>query len=135
MVQFDFEEELTGSSSGPDLTPMIDMVFILLVFFLLTSVTVLPIIDLELPPSDSEETAEEIELIITIDESGSVTVNREPVAMNKLSAHLKELSKTVTIKEIIVRADKKLPFGTVVEVMDIARGAGFDSLSFMIERE
>jgi biopolymer transport protein ExbD len=135
MVQFDFEEELTGSSSGPDLTPMIDMVFILLVFFLLTSVTVLPIIDLELPSSDSEETAEEIELIITIDKSGSVMVNREPVAMNRLSAHLKELSKTVTIKEIIVRADKKLPFGTVVEVMDIARGAGFDSLSFMIERE
>lgn len=134
MIRFNTEEDLIGSgSTGPDLTPMIDMVFILLVFFLLTSVVVLPVLDIELPVAESQNAAEEIELIITLDAEGSIQVNKEAVPAARLLEHLQNISSEAAVKEVIIRADKKLPFGNIVEVMDIARKAGFESLSFLVE--
>lgn len=128
-------EDITTGSAGPDLTPMIDMVFILLIFFLLTSVFVLPAIDVQLPQAETGGETEELELVISIQSSGSVFVNKNEVPIDALSSYLQAEAEERQVEEVFLRADNALPFGVIVNVLDIARGAGFATISFMVEPE
>ena len=140
MINFDLEEDLTAGSSGaggagPDLTPMIDMVFILLIFFLLTSVFILPAIDVQLPGAATGEKPEELELTISLKADGTVFVNKEQVPVERLFTYLQQKAEEYQVQEVYLQADKALPFGEIVEVLDVTREVGFDSISFMVEPE
>ena len=56
MIDFEYGRNITEGSAGPDMTPMIDMIFQLLIFFLLTSFFILPAVDVTLPRSRTTET-------------------------------------------------------------------------------
>lgn len=140
MITFDTEEDLTAGSSGtggagPDLTPMIDMVFILLIFFLLTSVFILPAIDVTLPSAGTGEKPEELKLTISIRNDGIIYVNKEQVPIDDLFAHLHQKAEEYRIHEVFLQADRRLPFAEIVDVLDITREVGFDSVSFLVEPE
>jgi biopolymer transport protein ExbD len=138
LIDFDLEQDLTAGSSGaggtgPDLTPMIDMVFILLIFFLLTSVFILPAIDVELPGAATGEKPEELELTISLKTDGTIFVNKEQIPRDRLPAYLRQKAEEYRVQEVYLQADKALPFGEIVDVLDVTREVGFDSVSFMVE--
>ena len=139
MISFDIEgnlaEDVGTSGAGPDLTPMIDMVFILLIFFLLTSVFILPAIDVQLPDAATGEKPEELELTISIRPDGTIFVNREQVPFDGLFAYLQQKAEEYLVEEVFLRADNSLEFGKIVDVLDITRQAGFNNVSFMVEPE
>ena len=128
-------DDVTRGGAGPDLTPMIDMVFILLIFFLLTSVFVLPAIDVQLPQAETGVQPEELVLTISIQADGAVYVNKEEVDVENLFYYLSEKAEEYEVNEVFLRADNSLPFGDIVDVLDTTRSAGFDSISFMVEQE
>jgi biopolymer transport protein ExbD len=136
MIDFEMEETfLEDSKSGPDLTPMIDMVFILLVFFLLTSVFVLPAINVDLPEADSGEAPEQIELTVSIDREGTIFLNKETVPKAELESRLLSAAAEGEIEEVFLQADDSIQFGSIVDIIDIVRSTGIGTVSFVVEQE
>jgi biopolymer transport protein ExbD len=140
MIEFDTHDEylgdeITAGGTGPDLTPMIDMVFILLIFFLLTSVFFLPGIDVQLPQAATGEQLEELDLTISIQANGNVLVNDIQVPAENLLSYLRQKAREFQVKEVILQADTRLPFGDIVDVLDVTRSAGLEKISFMVEQE
>ncbi len=136
MIRFDLDQDITDTGcGGPDLTPLIDMVFILLVFFLLTSVVFLPAIQVELPEARTGEPVQEIDITISVDPNGTIYVNNREVTLERLGAHLTRLAEENRVEEVILHADTTVPYGNVVKIIDIARERGFESISFIVDPE
>jgi biopolymer transport protein ExbD len=88
MIQFDFGKDLTERSAGTGLTPMIDMIFQLLIFFLLTSFFILPTVNVALPRSRNPEATLPTALSLTIHRDGSLLLAGEAVYAEDLPSLL-----------------------------------------------
>ena len=134
MIEFDFGRDLTERGAGPDLTPMIDMIFQLLIFFLLTSFLILPAVNVALPRSRSPEAAPATTLTLTVRQDGSLLLADQAVLFEDLPSLL---SAALTGREepaLLVQADRGVAFGRVIEVLETARAAGAEDISFLVER-
>ncbi len=132
MIEFD---EHTTRSAGIDLTPMIDVVFLLLIFFLLTSIFSKPSIPLNLPEAETAKYTDEAVLSVVIKKDGEILLNGKMINKSELSDRLTVLYKNNELKNINLISDKGVPFGFVVEVIDIAKKAGATNISIMVEKK
>ncbi len=118
---------------GIDLTSMIDIVFNLLIFFMVsTTLTNTPIIKVNLPKSSSSAQSEKTEnIFITLASDGELFLNKEEVSIDELKARLQEIASEPEALEkvIIIRADEEVPTKLLIESMDIAKSLGFHKLS------
>jgi biopolymer transport protein ExbD len=133
MIQFREFDELISREKWPDLTPMIDMVFLLLIFFLLTSFLSRPQVPVALPESEFAEPDKAVEVLVTIDRNGVVYLNGEPTPEEELPAALGRLEAFRSTKEVLIRADREVAFGKVVGVMDSSKKGGARDLAFLVE--
>jgi len=134
VIEFDLEKEIVEPRRGPDLTPLIDMVFILLVFFLLTSIFVYPRVDVNLPESESGIIEEAEALTVAVLADGGIEVNGRAVTVAELPPLLSALFSERKDNSLVIQADRSIDFGRVVTVMDLAKQAGAGELSFLVER-
>ena len=134
MIDFDFGRDLTERSAGPDMTPMIDMIFQLLIFFLLTSFFILPAVNVALPRSRSPEAASPSALTLTVRRDGGLLLAGEPVRAEDLASLLSAALAGRSEPTLIIQADLGVAFGRVIEVMDAARAGGARDISFLVER-
>lgn len=116
--------------SDINLTPLVDIVFILLIFFLITSTFVQnPGIEVDLPKaSSSGEHAEFKSIVVTVTENGQLIYNGEETDLGGLRHTLDTLHKEDSSRQVVVQADEGTDHGAVVEAMDAARAAGFQRL-------
>lgn len=126
--RYDRQRE-TGDTPSLSLAPMIDVVFLLLIFFMVsTTFVVRPGLDLSLPQSDHEvETAPE-RWVVSIDPEGSIYLDRETISRDALLERLSEDPKPVSL-----RADRTVPHGLVVEVLNTVKEAGVESVNVSTE--
>ncbi|NQU11142.1 biopolymer transporter ExbD [bacterium] len=117
-----------------DLAPLIDCVFQLLIFFMLTSSFARPALELTLPTATARQTVESPNLIVAIDRSGRITVDRETVRLTELEAVLARRLAGQEHKQINLRGDAEMPYRLFVQVMDRARQAGAQQLNIVHER-
>ncbi len=114
------------TSQVPNLTPLIDIVFLLLVFFMLTSHFVRDeVINIDLPEAESGAALDEpqqIEVIIT--ESGEYSVNSQTVTLDELRDLLRDEIKKQKQKVVRIRGDKNVELGIAIGAFDAAREAG-----------
>lgn len=108
------------------MTPLIDCVFLLLIFFMVAAVfSVTPGLDVKLPEAEMATTPEQQNLFIVIDKDGNMKLNHRTVTINNLKQMIEEnrrkLDMTTTL---IIQADKRTFHGVVVKVMDLAKKAG-----------
>lgn len=135
MIEFrDFNESLT-KGGGPDLTPLIDMVFLLLIFFLLTSFLTRPSLPVNLPEAETAVISETPEIVITIKNDGIVLLNGKEMGDDRLLRSLKRSVISGQSKEVVILSDKEVTFGRVVEIMDISKKSGAHNISFLVERK
>ncbi|WP_303851348.1 biopolymer transporter ExbD [Seleniivibrio woodruffii] len=130
MIDFDIFHK---KDSSPDMTPMIDMVFLLLIFFLLTSVFSIPAVKTDLPESTTAQQVKQDELTIAVKSDGSVYLNDYPVDDIHLRMMLGRKLATADEKIVNVSADKSVDFGRIVKVMDIAKESGAESVAFLAD--
>lgn len=110
---------------GIDISPLIDMVFILLIFFMVSTTFVKDMkIDLDRPSAGSAETASTKAIRVYIDKAGEVFLNGEPIRVWVLQSRLRDLLKTSTNKSLLVVTDEVVPSARLVEVVDQGRLAG-----------
>lgn len=114
------------TSHVPNLTPLIDIVFLLLVFFMLTSHFVRDeVLNIDLPEADSGDALDEpqqIEVIIT--EAGEYSINRQIVTLDALENILLDEIKEQKEKVVRIRGDKDVDLGIAIGAFDAARKAG-----------
>jgi len=112
-----------------NITSLIDVLFLLLIFFMVSSTFVeQPGMKLELPESKSSSTEKIKELILEINADQSMVLNQESVTIENLEQKFKQLLPSLEEKSLVLKADKNVPHGTVVKVMDMAKLSGIQKL-------
>ena len=124
-------------SHVPNLTPLIDIVFLLLVFFMLTSHFVREdTIEIDLPVADSGESIEyDEQLEVVIDAQGRIIVNDQFVEAESLVSTLRKALSTKKEKVIRVRGDRTADLEHAVLVLDASRKAGAEAVDIVTERK
>lgn len=121
---------------GIDMTPMIDCVFQLLIFFMVTTVfAVQSGLKVDLPQAATSDAPPEKDLSIVINDKGEMDLNGTPVTLDNLEEQLRIQKDIFGSKVLIIKADKKTPHGIVVDVMDAAKIVGIDQLAIATDKE
>ncbi|HHZ70713.1 MAG TPA: biopolymer transporter ExbD [Methylococcaceae bacterium] len=119
------------------ITPMIDVVFLLLIFFMVTTTfnknTALQI---TLPESGSKELVPRKLLVLSIDSTSQYYLNEQPLVDNKLSTLTRSLASVFKDKEqaLVINADALAPYQAVVNALDIAGRVGFVQITFATQQ-
>ncbi len=111
-----------------------DIIFLLLIFFLLTSQFVISTsVKVKLPGAKSMEQSTPSRMIVTITEAGGIFFGNEPISIDMLPSKLNSYRVTSNEENLIIRSDKSVPLETVIKVLDAAKGIGIEK--FVIETE
>lgn len=127
MIEF---ERPKPTSDTLSMTSMMDIIFLLLLFFLLTAVFTDPGIPLDLPEAQTatfQDDAPDVTIYIT--RLGEVHVNDQLVSREALPAMLTDVFSAGGVKQVTLKADKEVAFGLFVQVLDIAKAAGGENLT------
>ncbi|MDX1570994.1 MAG: biopolymer transporter ExbD [Xanthomonadales bacterium] len=110
---------------GIDISPLIDMVFILLIFFMVSTTFVKDMkVDIDRPQASSATTASTKAVRLYIDKGGEVYLNGDPVQVWVVQSRVRDLLKASTNKSVLVVTDEIVPSRRLIEVVDQARMAG-----------
>lgn len=120
-----------------DVTPMIDIVFQLVLFFMVSTTFVnAPAIEVDLPKASAEMMqARDDDLTIWVTRDGGVFVDDEPVDVDALRRRLRRTAEQSTRTMVIIKADTDVNHGRVVTVMDLARSYGLSNLALATDPE
>ena len=127
----------TSKRARIEILPLIDIVFLLLVFFIyaMLSMAVHRGLPVELPISSSAQVDQKLIVSITIRADGSVYVDKIPVALEDLTGYLQAKSGADPQRGVLVFADKDLPYQVIYKVMDNIRLAGISRISLQADFE
>ena len=118
------------------LTPMIDMVFLVVIFFMLnTTLSMNPAISVDLPAAYTSQAVIKEEIVVTVQGGGEIYIGKNSVAKDRFPARLKEEMSRLQSTRIILQADEMLPYRDLVNIMDLARLTGIDSISLVTEKK
>ncbi len=108
-----------------DIAPLIDIVFLLLVFFMLTSTFMVPeAIELELPESSSASVTDTTPIIVSLNQTGQLALNGESLELEQLRQAIKPLIKQNADSAITLKSDARTQVQQLLKVMDEIRAAG-----------
>ena len=115
-----------------NVTPFVDVMLVLLIIFMVTAPMMVQGIDVDLPKATSKALkSSEERLIISIDEYDKVFINEQVVSVEFLTQKLGAILENFDEKNVYLRADKKVPYGIVVNVISKIKKAGVDSLGMI----
>ena len=120
--------------SEVNLTPMLDVVFIMLIFFIVTASFVKEAgIDVSRPPAATAERKERGNILVAITENDQIWMDRRQVDPRALRANIERLHAENPQGSVVIQADKNSKNGLLVQVMDAARLAGVSNVSLAAE--
>jgi biopolymer transport protein ExbD len=118
-------KSLKEPAVGLNMTPLIDMVFILLVFFVVnTSFVKETGVEIERPSAKSAVKQEQANILIAVNREGEIWINKQRVDLRALRGHIERLHAESPEGSVVVLADSKSQTGVVMQVVDQARLAG-----------
>jgi len=113
-----------------DMTPMLDVVFILLIFFIVTASFVKEAgIDVNRPEAATAVKKERANILVAISDKGDVWINKRKVDIRSVQANIERLKAENPQGTVVIQADKKSTTDTLIKVMDSARAAGVYDVS------
>jgi len=115
-----------------NVTPFVDVMLVLLIIFMVTAPMMVQGVDVDLPKATSKALkGSEDRLIISIDDAHKVFINDQVVSVEFLTQKLGAILENFDKKNVYLRADKKVPYGIVVNVISKIKKAGVDSLGMI----
>ena len=130
---------VSSSGKGPmseiNVTPLVDVMLVLLIIFMITAPMMSQGVDVELPETTdaSPMEANEEKLILTITEDERAYLGTSEIPMDRISELLSTNARLKKDKEIFLHADHRLPYGVVVKVMAAAKKGGAESMAMITE--
>jgi biopolymer transport protein TolR len=129
--------ERTQSSkpmSDINMTPLVDVMLVLVVIFIITAPLMTSAIKLELPKTEAAKPVDAPKFAtIIVDKSGQIFLNDQAINLTQLSESLTKTAQMSKDTEVQLRADEAVPYGKVVEVMGVAQKAGLNRIGFVAE--
>jgi biopolymer transport protein ExbD/biopolymer transport protein TolR len=116
-----------------NVTPLVDVVLVLLIIFMLTAPILQSGIEVEVPKTRTVKEITEERLVISIDKSQRVFFGNEPVNINQIPQKLREKIRDPEHQSIFIRADQNVPFGAFATVMDSIKQAGITNVSIVTQ--
>ena len=127
-------------SRGPEpmsdinMTPLVDVMLVLVVIFIITAPLLASSIRLDLPRTDAAQPSDAPGfLTVALDKAGGTFVDDKPVTLPELAERLSQAAQRNPDMELQLRADQSVPYGRVVEVMGAAQKAGLNRIGFVAE--
>ncbi len=117
-----------------DLAPLIDVVFQLLVFFMLTSTFANPAIKMVLPKAVSADQNDRQLIVVSVDEDLKVYIDDQPVELDAFQSRLSQVLKDKEKKSIHIRGHKDMPYERFVRLMDLSRQAGATQVNILHQK-
>jgi biopolymer transport protein TolR len=118
-----------------NVTPMVDVMLVLLVIFMVTAPLLTAGIPVNLPQTRAETLSEPTEpLVVTVNAEGKVFLQETEVPVDSLVARLQAITANKPDTKIYVRGDKAINYGRVMEVMGLVKGAGFTQVALIVDQ-
>ena len=120
--------------SAINVTPLVDVMLVLVVIFIITAPLLASAIRLDLPKTDAAKAIDTSRFVaLVVDKSGQAFLNDTPVSLEDLARQLTQAASRNLDTEVQLRADEAVPYGKVVEVMGVAQKAGLSRIGFVAE--
>jgi biopolymer transport protein TolR len=115
-----------------NVTPLVDVMLVLLVIFIITAPLLASSIKLDLPSSEAAQPTEAPKFVtVVIDKSTKVFLGDQPIELPALAESLKKTAEVSKDTEVQLRSDETVPYGKVIEVIGIAQKAGLTRIGFV----
>jgi biopolymer transport protein TolR len=123
-----------GTMSNINVTPLVDVMLVLLIIFMVTAPMMQQGVQVNLPKTQAKSlSAQEETVVVSINRSGKTFINSLEVSPGELKTRLTSMFETKTKKEVFLKADKDVPYGAVVTTMAEIKGAGIERLGMVTE--
>jgi biopolymer transport protein TolR len=118
-----------------NVTPLVDVMMVLLVIFIITAPLLASSIKLDLPKTDAAKPSDVPKFVtVVVDKTAKVFLNDKPIELPALAESLQASAKLNPDTEVQLRADEAVPYGKVVEVMGVAQKAGLNRIGFVADK-
>jgi biopolymer transport protein ExbD/biopolymer transport protein TolR len=121
------------SLSDINITPLVDVVLVLLIIFMVTAPVLQSGIELNVPKTRTVKEITEERLVVSINKQQRVFLGNEPVNINEIAARIKQKIRDPQHQAIFVRADEDVPFGAFATVMDAVKSSGLTNVSIVTQ--
>ena len=119
-----------------DVSPLIDMVFILLIFFMVTTTFVKDMkLDLKRPSAAAVSIASAKTIRVYLDNTGEIYIDNQPVKIWAIQSKLRDLLRTASEKSVLVVTDTNIPVGNLIDVIDECRMSGAQDVAVSTTKE
>ncbi len=121
--------------SDINVTPFVDVMLVLLIIFMVTAPMMVQGVDVSLPETarSSQLSTEEDQLVVSIDKENKIRINDYEVGLDFLEEKLKKIFENRSSRAVFLKADKRIAYGRVVEVMAAIKGAGAEKLGMVTQ--
>ena len=122
-----------GQMADINMTPMIDVMLVLLIIFMVAAPMLTTGVDVNLPESRTGKNLESEALVVTLARDGRIEFEKNFVLEGVLKAQLRQRAAESRKRPVMVRADNNIPYGRVIAVVDAIREAGFTQVGFVTQ--
>ncbi|HTZ82288.1 MAG TPA: biopolymer transporter ExbD [Candidatus Acidoferrales bacterium] len=122
-----------SSLADINITPLVDVVLVLLIIFMVTAPVLQSGIDVSVPKTRYVKEITQERLVITINKDQRVFLGNDPVNINEIGTKLRQRIRDPRNQSIFVRADENVPFGAFATIMDAVKQAGFANVSIVTQ--
>ena len=126
-----------GVRSDINITPLVDVVLVLLIIFMVATPMLIKDLDLTVPEKAETTIATPTtanQVVVSVTKEGQVQINREPIAESQLTEKIHDLMATRSQKLVFFDIDDDAIYGDAMHVMDVCRGAGAKTLGIMTKQ-
>jgi biopolymer transport protein ExbD/biopolymer transport protein TolR len=122
-----------SSLADINITPLVDVVLVLLIIFMVTAPILQSGIEVNVPKTRTVKEITEERMVISINKQQQVFLGNDPVNINEIGARLRQKIRDPQGAPIFLRADETVPFGAFATVMDSVKAAGFTQVSIVTQ--